>query len=294
MAKRISGVTKKSIIAELRRLDRRVFKQKDFATLVSEFGDAWGIPPSVTVDRLLELLVRDTELRRAQLKFPNRSERRFLLREASVYDLALSLRNGAYLTHYTAMYVHGITEQIPKTVYVNYEQSPKPRSSSTLSQASIDTAFKRRVRVSRNEAQYEQHKLILLSGMHTGRLGVTQVPWGSNGVPLDVTGIERTLIDIAVRPVYAGGVFEVLRAYQLAASRVSVNRLAALLRKLDYVYPYHQAVGFYLDKAGVYGSEQLAMLREIPMEFDFHLVHEMAPDDTEYSEKWRLFYPKGF
>jgi predicted transcriptional regulator of viral defense system len=123
---------------------------------------------------------------------------------------------------------------------------------------------------------------------------VTQVPWGSNGVPLDVTGIERTLIDIAVRPVYAGGVFEVLRAYQLAASRVSVNRLAALLRKLDYVYPYHQAVGFYLDKAGVYGSEQLAMLREIPMEFDFHLVHEMAPDDTEYSEKWRLFYPKGF
>ena len=65
--------------------------------------------------------------------------------------------------------------------------------------------------------------------------------------PLRFTNLERTLIDAAVRPVYAGGVFEVRKAYQLAKEKVSVNRLAALLQKLNYIYPYHQAIGFYLE-----------------------------------------------
>ena len=34
-----------------------------------------------------------------------------------------------------------------------------------------------------------------------------------------LTNIERTLIDIAVRPVYSGGVFEVLKAYRLAKDK---------------------------------------------------------------------------
>ena len=63
--------------------------------------------------------------------------------------------------------------------------------------------------------------------------------------PLRFTNLERTLIDATVRPVYAGGVFEVRKAYELAKEKVSVNRLAALLQKLDYTYPYHQAIGFY-------------------------------------------------
>ena len=49
----------------------------------------------------------------------------------------------------------------------------------------------------------------------TNALGVIEIQ-GSEDETLKVTGIERTLIDIAVRPVYAGGVFEVLKAYKLA------------------------------------------------------------------------------
>ena len=42
-----------------------------------------------------------------------------------------------------------------------------------------------------------------------------------NGVR--VTDLERTLIDIAVRPEYAGGVYEVLNVYRLAKGKVSAN-----------------------------------------------------------------------
>jgi len=65
-----------------------------------------------------------------------------------------------------------------------------------------------------------------------------------------------------------------------------------VLKKLSYIYPYHQAIGFYLQKAGVYTDMQIRLLKKFQFEFDFYLTHQMK--ETEYSKEWRLYYPKGF
>jgi hypothetical protein len=67
--------------------------------------------------------------------------------------------------------------------------------------------------------------------------------------------------------------------------------LAATLQKLSYTYPYHQAIGFYLERAG-YNPAQLDLLRRFPMEFDFYLTHQTK--EKEYVKEWRLYVPKGF
>jgi predicted transcriptional regulator of viral defense system len=103
------------------------------------------------------------------------------------------------------------------------------------------------------------------------------------------TDLERTLIDITVRPAYAGGVQEVLKAYTNAAKKVSVNRISALLDKLDFIYPYHQAIGFYLEKSGAYKDNQIKLISKKDMKFDFYLTYDMK--EMLYSEKWKLFYP---
>jgi predicted transcriptional regulator of viral defense system len=126
----------------------------------------------------------------------------------------------------------------------------------------------------------------VLNGRNTNKLGVI-----ARG-PISFTDLERTLIDIAVRPIYAGGVHEIARVYSEAQGTLSVNKLVAYLRKLNYTYPYHQAIGYYLDRAGVYSETQLALLRQFEFEFDFYLAHQMK--ETDYVEKWRLFVPKGF
>ena len=154
----------------------------------------------------------------------------------------------------------------------------------------IDAAFSRRVRVSNDIAPYKDVQICIVHGQQTGRLGVIEMK-GNDAETISVTGVERTLIDIAVRPVYSGGVFEVLKAYRLAKDTVSVNRLVAVLKKMNYAYPYHQVIGFYLERAG-YKESSIQLLRKIPMRLDFYLEHGIT--DRDYSKEWRLYFPKGF
>jgi predicted transcriptional regulator of viral defense system len=127
--------------------------------------------------------------------------------------------------------------------------------------------------------------------MQSNGLGIIELKMDPN-VNAKVTNIERTLLDIAVRPFYAGGVFEVLEAYKRASTTVNVSQLVEMLRTMDYIYPYHQVIGFYLERSGCYKEKDINRLTDFGLNYDFYLTHQIQ--NPEYSGKWRLFIPKGF
>ena len=108
---------------------------------------------------------------------------------------------------------------------------------------------------------------------------------------LQVTDIARTLIDIVVRPAYAGGIVQVLEAYRGARGRVEASEIVRRLEALDYLYPYHQAIGFLMDRAG-FSAAEFEKLRRLGTRFDFYLTYGMK--QTTHDDKWRLYIPKGF
>lgn len=105
-----------------------------------------------------------------------------------------------------------------------------------------------------------------------------------------MTSLERTLVNITVRPVYAGGVPAVLEAFRLARNRASVQKLMEFLTKLGFAYPYHQSIGFYLNRAGY--SEQDQLLAETKgLQFDFYLCHGLK--DPAFDQDWKIFFPRS-
>jgi len=83
---------------------------------------------------------------------------------------------------------------------------------------------------------------------------------------------------------------EVLRAYKNAHNKLSIHNLLNIFKAIDYIYPYHQAIGFYLTRAGVYKNKDIALFKRLPMNFDFYLTHNMS--NTNYSKEWRIYYPQ--
>ena len=202
------------------------------------------------------------------------------------YHYALSLRNNTYLSHASAINLLGLTEQIPRTIYVNREQSPKNFPKGVLQQEAIDRAFSRPQRQSKYVFSIDKYRIVLLSGKSTNNEGVELEPV----LNLPRTCLERTLIDIAVRPRYAGGVFQVLQAFTSALQDIDFDKLLRILDKLDYTYPYHQSLGFYLDRAGA-DSTVLSDLKKRGTNFKFYLDYSIAT--PAFDSTWMIYYPLG-
>jgi hypothetical protein len=64
-----------------------------------------------------------------------------------------------------------------------------------------------------------------------------------------------------------------------------------MLKRLDYVYPYHQAIGFLMAQAG-YTESEYADLRNIGITYDFYLLH--GASNQTYDLNWRVYYPRDF
>jgi len=283
------SIAQKDIEHHFEMLDSKVFTIEQLEKVFQKNRAFWRLPESWHVHKFKDALeTKTSKFRTFSFEFNNRPCDRFVWANPSPFQIALTISKTAYLSHYSAIYFHGLTDQIPKTIFITNEQSSKSRKG-TLTQAGIDSAFSKPQRTSENLSKLgEQQVINMLTGKYTDQLGVDEL---ENNIR--VTSLERTLIDATVRPLYSGGVYEVLEAFRRAADLgLSVNKLTAYLRKIDHIYPYHQAIGFYLEKSGAYKENQIALLQRFDFEYDFYLTYNMK--EKEYSEKWKLYYPKGF
>jgi len=288
---------KPAIEAYLDGLGQQVFTQRQLSTVLRVKREDWRLPTSLGFDAFVTYLMEHSALHQRELvptaaEYVHKAQIRFTWREASPLEIGNSLVGGSYLSHATAAFIHGLTDERPQTVYVNREQSPKPTNRGALTQGGLDRAFGTQSRQRRSSLIYSdgQHQYVMLSGKNTKNLGVLSSVPDPYGGRVSVTGLERTLVDIAVRPAYAGGVDRVVDIYREARGRAQMSRIIQILQTLDYVYPYHQCIGFYASRAE-YASESLERLKKLGLHFDFYITYGM--NQPAYDAQWRLYIPKG-
>ncbi|MHA6281273.1 type IV toxin-antitoxin system AbiEi family antitoxin domain-containing protein [Salinimicrobium sp. CAU 1759] len=274
------------------RLDAEAFTTNDLATIFEGNRLQWKIAAYRSAKDFIKFLAEKDILQLKRLKHLTTGSVKTVLakRDATYYDVGLTIKKDGYLSNYTAMALHELTLQIPKTVYVSYMKNETAVSYGeiNLTQDSIDSAFSKPQRLTSEiyKSEVDGYRLYFVQKNYSPtNIGV------KSRNNLRFTDLERTILDITVRPAYSGGVFEVLEAYILAKKKINPARLFDYLNELNYIYPYHQLVGFYLDKAG-YGKNALDLFSAKISKYDFYLTYNIS--NKEYDKKWRIFYPKGF
>jgi len=226
-------------------------------------------------------------------KHEARSSEKQILRkkEATPFHVGLTVKKSGYLSNYSAMQIHQLTLQVPKTVYVSEDKyqdahALKPEDIE-LEQEAVDGAFSKPQRVAKEsyKSKFDGFRYVYLQRKHTStNIGLIK----RKG--LSVTDLERTLIDIAVRPVYSGGVFEVIEAYRNAKAKIDLEKLNNYLIELNYIYPYHQLIGFYLDLIGI-PEKDLQIFLDKKTSINFYQTYNLS--NKELNKKWGIFHPIG-
>lgn len=268
---------------------QKVFRYSEIDDIFNQHQDVWELG-DYNIRSFIKYLIKDYGLKKYNLSFPNRKEILYSWGTIPIYEVLLHLNSRTYFSHRTAMFLNKLVAKNNNNIYVNTEQQAKIYPNETeLEQSSIDLAFNNKVRKSNNYTKHLKFSIYHLNGKFTNNLGVI-----TKNIPdlghLRYTDTERTLIDITVRPVYAGGVNEVLKAYKKAKSNLSVDKLSDYLNKINHKYPYRQAIGFYLERAG-YKENQFKIFKSSEFRYDFYLDYQIK--NKEYDENWRIYYPSN-
>jgi predicted transcriptional regulator of viral defense system len=220
--------------------------------------------------------------------------------KVSPYEIALSLLSKSFLSHYSSLYINDLTINHPKDIYINKEQSKKPitNGSAEISQGRIDYAFSKKMRsttmIYNFQYQGEFYRVHVLNSKNTNNLGVVSKQPIGFSKKIKVTNLERTLIDIVVRPKYSGGVQEILESYIRAKNQIDIDKLVHYLKKFNYSYPYYKSILFFLEYAG-YDSNSIMEFREKYIgnksnNVNFYLDYQIA--NKKLNKNIGIYYPQ--
>jgi predicted transcriptional regulator of viral defense system len=204
---------------------------------------------------------------------------------------AWTRKSGVYLSHNTALFFHGLIEQNPWQFTISVETASHSNASKKpLNVGLMEMAFMQGPRLTQNFATFGRAKFFFVERANCGDEGLLTTNLITPRLDVRVTDLERTLLDSFVNPHYAGGMLVVLEALQKAT--VDLEKLHRQYVAANLLYPYWQRVGFAFEAVGLNECATRWASFFPPPNVDFYFDRNFR-QTWNYSDKWRLFYPKG-
>ncbi|OBW43572.1 hypothetical protein AB670_00102 [Chryseobacterium sp. MOF25P] len=203
--------------------------------------------------------------------------------DVDILEIYSAVSRISFFSYQTSLYIHSLVEELSYDIFMVKERKPyDQQSENVLTQHSIDASFKKDPRLATNKRVLKGHQINIITGQFQDNIGVKK------SQQYFIADLERTLIDCTVRPFYAGGSHSVLKAFESAKGKLNTEVLFEYYSKMNFTYPYHQALGYYLEQSG-YEESQFEPFLEYEQEFDFYLEYNMKK--KSYDKKWRIYYP---
>lgn len=187
------------------------------------------------------------------------------------FEVAAALVAPAMISHWSAMNYHGLTEQIPRDVFVLTTTDswlPRPRQARA---ARFGSGFP----VGDTTYRFVQVKPDRFFGGGQRWIGEVRVP---------MTDLERTLLDGLSMPRYCGDFAEVLHAVQVGLDRLNIELISEYAVRLGVTTA--KRLGWVLESLGVPKSE-LTALAELPIK-GYRKLDPTGPRKGSCNSRWMV------
>jgi len=184
------------------------------------------------------------------------------------FEIASALVTPAAISHWSALHYHGMTDQVPRRVFVlTTAGASVPRARAAHGGSTV--------RIGETTYQFIQVKPERFFG--TGRAWIRQ-----SRVP--VTDPERTLLDGLSRPQYCGDFAEVLQAFEVWGDRLRIDRIIDYALRLDGAIS--KRLGWVLESRGV-PARQLRPLQQLAVK-GYRKLDPTGPRAGPVNRRWMI------
>ncbi len=189
---------------------------------------------------------------------------------AHEFEIAMALVTPAAISHWSAMSHHGLTEQVPRRVFVLTTARSVPRVRGAKAKSAGEG-----YPVGETTYQFIQVKPERFFGVedvwvHEARIKMTDP--------------ERTLLDGLMMPQYCGDLPEVLHAFEVRVPKLDVDRIVRYALKLDAATA--KRLGWILERQGV-KRERLEPLRNVPIK-GYRVLDPTGPRQGPCDAGWMI------
>ena len=236
-------------------------------------------------------------IKKVQLKWNTKVDYKLLTFDSSkiqIIDILAAFQPLYYLSHFSALYLHELTNHRPEEYYLSKEITGRiPVHSKEKIIEKIRQAFFKAPRKTSKYLTYQKTKIILLEKQDLGKIGVKKKSLKvgeKRQIKISCTSLERTLIDSVISPHYSGGIKTVISAFSKA--RININQLYKIYKAYSPYYPYWQSIGFLLYKLKKPDVSKKWLQYFSSPKIVFYLDKNFN-ENWVYDSKWKVYYPKG-
>jgi len=175
------------------------------------------------------------------------------------FVIASHLASPYYIGFWSALNHHGLTDQIPRTVFVATTRPRKPLKSLSSTFRFVQLAPKRFI------------------GIETAKF---------DGAEVRISSKEKTLVDCLDHPELAGGIEEVARAVYFNHRGLDWGKVRTFARKGGSVAVFKR-LGYILERCGLFETYRRVLTRVVLTE-GYPKLDTVGPAKGKVSERWRL------
>jgi predicted transcriptional regulator of viral defense system len=179
---------------------------------------------------------------------------------AHEFEIAMALADPAAISHWSALHYHGLTEQVPRQVFV------LTTTGSTIPRRRIVGGVPYRF------VQVKPDRFFGVQQVWVGEARVT------------VTDIERSLLDGLAKPQYCGDFAEVRHAFEAQGNALDIERIIGYAPRLDAATA--KRLGWMLENLGV-DIARLEPLRVLPIK-GYRRLDPTGPAKGRCNSRWMI------
>ncbi|RBQ31170.1 hypothetical protein CRU92_08340 [Arcobacter sp. FW59] len=173
-----------------------------------------------------------------------------LNKEFDIYDFVYSLEKNGFFPMFTSLNIQGLTNFRDNFIFISKERMKRVNfNSKDITQEAIDKAFKNKPRRTKAHNTIYNYNIVMLESNNTQEIGIINY----NGYK--ISSINRAFIEIISNIQYSKTPDDVIYEFKNLKDNLDINEIFNIIEKFDFVYPYYQLAGYYLEKIGFLKDE---------------------------------------